>query len=102
MFLERDIKSRKQEFGIEIFDILQSNPTLPSSEVQKAYEVCQADIQKLESKVTTKKREMTAIEESSSGNGDESGGGGGSTVPSFNSVAASMEEAETPGIPSTP
>ena len=101
MFLERDIKARKQEFGIEMFDILQSSPTLPSSEIQKAFDKCQADIQKLESKVNIKKKEMTAIEQSSSGNGD-GGGGGGSTVPTFNSVTADMDEAETPGIPPTP
>lgn len=107
MFLERDIKARKQEFGVQIFDILQSSAaatadaaTLSSSEVQQAYEACRADIQKLDNKVTVKKREMTAIEESGGQGGN--GGGGGSSAPTFDSVAGNMEEAETPGIPSDP
>lgn len=98
-FLERDIKARKQSFGIEIYDILNNNSTttttaaatISSSEIQKAFEQCQADIQHLESKVNSKMREMEAIDASSAGGG---GGGGMGSV--------GGDGMETPGIPSTP
>mmetsp|Transcript_7158 Transcript_7158/g.16267 ORF Transcript_7158/g.16267 Transcript_7158/m.16267 type:complete len:133 (+) Transcript_7158:293-691(+) len=100
VFLERDIKARKQAFGIEIYDILQSNSTatttasatISASEIQTAYEECQADIQQLENKVNSKRGEMEAIDRSSG-----VGGVGGSGVNS-----GGMDDAETPGIPSTP
>mmetsp|Transcript_20404 Transcript_20404/g.33303 ORF Transcript_20404/g.33303 Transcript_20404/m.33303 type:complete len:136 (+) Transcript_20404:261-668(+) len=103
VFLERDIKTRKQEFGLSIFDILQSNSsttttaaaTISASEIQTAFEECQADIHHLEAKVQNKKREMDAIDQSSSG-----GGGGGSS--SSVGGGGGMDDAETPGIPSTP
>eukprot|EP01083_Nonionella_stella_P134589 409469_1 len=65
-FLERDINARKQAFGIEVYGILKanSNPTVTGSatisapDIQKAYEQCQGDIQHLEAKVISKKREM--------------------------------------------
>ena len=99
VFLKRDIKPHKQEFDIKIFDILQSNSSntttataaILASEIQTAFEECQADIQHLEAKVNNKKREMDAIDQSSSG------GGGGSS-----SVGGGMDDGETPGIPSTP
>ena len=91
-FLERDIKSRKQAFGIEIYDILQSSSVAATTEeVQKAYELCQNDIKLLESKVNSKRQEMEAIDRTSS-----SGGGGGF----MNSNV--VDDAESPGIPSTP
>ena len=95
-FLERDIKARKQSFGIEIYDILQSNAgdaSASASEVQKAFEACQADIQHLEAKVNSKREEMVAI--------DNSSGGAGATAGGSSSVGG-VDDAETPGIPSTP
>ncbi|KAL7528209.1 hypothetical protein ACHAXR_002326 [Thalassiosira sp. AJA248-18] len=97
VFLERDIKTRKQAFGVEIYDILQSNSTatttasatISASEIQKAFEACQADIQHLEAKVHSKQREMEAIDSSTAG------GTGGS-------VNGGMDDAEAPGIPATP
>jgi len=89
VFLERDIKSRKQAFGIEVYDILsQSSGGDSSAEIQRAFEQCQSDIQHLEAKVTSKRREMDAIDRSSAG-----GGRGPGNV---------VDDAETPGIPTTP
>lgn len=102
VFLERDIKTRKQAFGIEIFDILQSNSTttttasatISASDIQKAYEQCQDDIRQLETKVISKRGEMEAI--------DRSSGSGGDGVGSSGINSGGMDDAETPGIPSTP
>ena len=85
-FLERDIKARKQAFGIVAFDILQSN----SGDVQKAFEECRGDIQALEGKLKSKQREMDAIDAS---HGRTGAGGGGVGV---------GEDAEAPGIPQNP
>lgn len=100
VFLERDIAARKHALGVEIYDILQTNGPASSSSasdrVQRAFEECRSDIQHLEAKVNSKRGEMEAID-SSSGGGVGGGGGG---------VAAGgvggMDDAETPGIPSTP
>ena len=100
-FLERDIKARKQALGIEVYDILKeedsddggtSSSSSSSSEIQKAFDECRADIRHLEARVSSKRGEMEAIERSSghAGSGGSVGGGGG------------MDDAETPGIPSTP
>ena len=91
-FLERDIKTRKQAFGIEIYEILESNSgdaTASATRIQEAYDQCQKDIRQLESKVNSKRGEMESIERSSA----EGGGAGG---------AGGIDDAETPGIPSTP
>ena len=81
-FLERDIKTRKQTFGVEIYEILESNSgdaTASATKIQEAYDQCQKDIRQLESKVNSKRGEMESIERSSAAG-----------------------DAETPGIPSTP
>lgn len=94
-FLERDIKTRKQAFGIEIYDILASNSgdaTASATKIQEAYDQCQKDIRQLESKVNSKKGEMESIERSSAGGVGAGGGGSGGGI----------DDAETPGIPSTP
>lgn len=88
-FLERDIKTRKQAFGIEIYEILESNSGDATAKIQEAYDQCQKDIRQLESKVNSKRGEMESIERSSA----EGGGAGG---------AGGIDDAETPGIPSTP
>mmetsp|Transcript_17665 Transcript_17665/g.30448 ORF Transcript_17665/g.30448 Transcript_17665/m.30448 type:complete len:135 (-) Transcript_17665:368-772(-) len=102
VFLERDIKARKQQFGLDIYDILQSNSsttttaaaTISASEIQKAFEECQADIAHLEGKVSSKKREMEAI--------DNSAGGAAAGTNSGSGSVGGMDDAEVPGIPSTP
>jgi|EP00970_Alexandrium_tamarense_P013072 hypothetical protein len=76
VFLERDIKTRKHTFGIQIYDILSmNNASTCTSEIQKAFEECQNDIMELERKVSSKREEMDAI-------GGVTGGcvGGGSGV----------------------
>jgi len=112
VFLERDIKARKQAFGIEVYDILRSNnstgtsvtgaATISASDIQKAYELCQDDIRQLENKVNSKKREMDNIDQSSGvGVGAAGGVGGVGTSVDLNSVGMD-DEPEAPGIPSTP
>lgn len=71
VFLERDIKTRKHAFGIQIYDILSmNNASTSTSEIQKAYEECQRDINELENKVRSKREEMKAIAGGSSGTGN--------------------------------
>ena len=64
-FLERDMKSRKQTFGIAAYDILKggssevSEVPLPA-ELQTSYEAAHGDIQALDAKLTLKKNELPA------------------------------------------
>jgi len=111
VFLERDIQARKQAFGIEVYDILQSNAgtsttgaaTISTLDIQKAYEVCHADIQHLEHKVNSKKREMENIDQSSGGVAGSTGAGGGGVGTSVDLNSVAMEdEPEAPGIAATP
>ncbi|KAL3781319.1 hypothetical protein ACHAW5_007173 [Stephanodiscus triporus] len=96
-FLERDIKARKQAFGIIVYDILRSNSiasttpsaTISAADVQRAFEECRGDIEALEDKLRSKRREMEAID------GGHVGGGGGAG-------ALVGEDAEAPGIPQNP
>lgn len=63
VFLERDIKARKHQFGIQMYDILSmNNASTSTAEIQKAFEDCQRDIANLEAKVTSKQKEMEAID----------------------------------------
>ena len=63
-FLERDIKSKKQEFGIEVYDIINQSKanSTPDSETMKqvleSYEKYQSQINEFESKVNSEKDEM--------------------------------------------
>jgi hypothetical protein len=106
VFLERDIKSRKQAFGLEVYDILASNSmssstasaSLCSEEVQVAFEKCKADIDALENKLHVKKMERDAIDNILAGGGAGAASGGGTT----GSGVGGMEDKETPGIPATP
>lgn len=91
-FLERDIKARKQTFGILAYDLLSANADA-AVEVKAAFEACRAEISAMEEKVKSKKREMEAIDRSS-------GSGAGAT--SSGSVGGGAEDKEAPGIPSTP
>ncbi len=95
-FLERDIKARKHAFGIVVYDILRSNSvasttpsaTISAAEIQRAFEECRGDIEALEGRLGSKRREMEAIDASHGG-----GGGAGAGV---------GEDAEAPGIPQNP
>ena len=63
-FLERDMKSRKQTFGIAAYDILNGSTevleTPLPAELQSSYDTAHGDIQALEAKLTLKKNEMPA------------------------------------------
>lgn len=109
VFLERDIKSRKQAFGIEIYNILASNSlssstasaSLCSDEVQLAFDKCKSDIEALENKLQTKKLEREAIDNILAGGGvPGAGAGAGSAIEGGGGGA--IEDKETPGIPATP
>jgi hypothetical protein len=100
-FLERDIKARKQAFGIIAYDILEKSEENSGGGggdddggVQKAFGECRGDIFALESKLNSKKREMDAIDASHGGGGAVGGAGGGGGV--------GGEDAEAPGIPQNP
>jgi len=87
-FLERDIKNRKHSFGIQIYDILQSNAKASSSdtvfsasdEIQKAFEECKLDIETLEKKISKKREEMDAIGDHNHHGGGDAGGGDGESA----------------------
>ena len=122
VFLERDIKSRKQAFGIEMYDILSSNSISTSSsssaasvsspcaeEIRAAFDRCRADIEALENKLHVKKTERDAIDAilAGGGGGATAGAAGGSSsssgyVGSGSVGTTTMEDKETPGIPTTP
>lgn len=103
VFLERDIKSRKQAFGLEVYDILASksmssstaSTSLCSEEVQVAFEKCKVDIDALENKLHVKKKERDAIDNIILAGGDAGAASGSG------SGAGGMEDKETPGIPAT-
>jgi hypothetical protein len=86
-FIERDMKSRKQAFGIIAYDILKNTSitqTLPA-ELQKAFDEARGDIQAIEAKLVLKKSEMQALDNPQPRPTTEGVGG---------------EDAEAPGIPS--
>lgn len=88
-FIERDMKSRKQAFGIIAYDILKSStPQTLSAELQKSFDGARGDIQAIEAKLVLKRNEMQALDNPQlrpTSNNDDSVGG---------------EDAEAPGIPS--
>ena len=109
-FLERDIKNRKHTFGIQIYEILQSNAKSSSTsdtvfsasdDIQTAFEECKLDVETLEKKIEKKREEMVNI-----GDGqqqqqpqqqqphDEGGGGDGESVSGRN---AELESGILPG-----
>ena len=90
-FLERDIKTRKQAFGIIAYDIIKSSSQETNNlsvQLQKAFDEARGDIQALEAKLILKKNEMEALDNHHH-HGSNSGGDGVG------------EDAEAPGIPSS-
>mmetsp|Transcript_14754 Transcript_14754/g.41778 ORF Transcript_14754/g.41778 Transcript_14754/m.41778 type:complete len:130 (+) Transcript_14754:98-487(+) len=69
MFLDRDIKTRKQEFGIEIYDLmadLESNETMTTEEketkIRQSFDAARKDIAVIQAKKECKKEEMAVLD----------------------------------------
>ena len=77
VFLDREIKSRKQTFGIEIYDLmedLENNDSMPVQEkeakIRAAFDAARKDIAVIQAKKECKKEEMAVLEaESNVGSG---------------------------------
>jgi len=82
-FLERDIKARKQQFGLDMYEIMSANAS-NVTDIQQSFDDAQGDVHHLESKVEAKRKEMAAIDQSSTSGANTS---------------IVNDEAETPGIP---
>mmetsp|Transcript_16596 Transcript_16596/g.25124 ORF Transcript_16596/g.25124 Transcript_16596/m.25124 type:complete len:157 (+) Transcript_16596:100-570(+) len=108
-FLERDIKNRKHTFGIQIYEILQSNAKSSSTsdtvfsasnDIQTAFEECKLDVETLEKKIEKKREEMVNIgdgqqqQQPQQQQHDEGGGGDGESVSGRN---AELESGILPG-----
>ena len=68
-FLDREIKSRKQAFGIEIYDLmedLESNDNMAiqdkESKIRSAFDAARKDIAVIQAKKECKKEEMAVLE----------------------------------------
>mmetsp|Transcript_22176 Transcript_22176/g.28693 ORF Transcript_22176/g.28693 Transcript_22176/m.28693 type:complete len:131 (-) Transcript_22176:283-675(-) len=83
VFLEREIKNRKQTFGIEIYDLmeeLENDDDLAVAEkegkIRAAFDAARKDIAVIQAKKECKKEEMAVLEA-------EAGGGGGGNNASY-------------------
>ena len=81
VFLDREIKTRKQTFGIEIYDLmedLENNDSMPVQEkeakIRSAFDAARKDIAVIQAKKEWKKEEMAVLEAESN-----VGTGGGTT-----------------------
>merc|ERR1712076_139347 len=78
IFLDREIKNRKQSFGIEIYDLmedLENNDSLEVAEkeakIRAAFDAARKDIAVIQAKKECKKEEMPVLEaESDAANGE--------------------------------
>ncbi|KAL7467569.1 hypothetical protein ACHAXS_009838 [Conticribra weissflogii] len=85
VFLERDIKSKKQELGLQIYDILSNSTAVEAApQIQKAFDETHAEIQKLQEKWNGKMEEMRAIDRHAAGGNSAVGNMNGSVVPGEN------------------
>mmetsp|Transcript_15370 Transcript_15370/g.32351 ORF Transcript_15370/g.32351 Transcript_15370/m.32351 type:complete len:153 (-) Transcript_15370:158-616(-) len=90
VFLERDIKSKKQELGLQIYDILTSSTAIEAApQIQKAFDETHAEVQKLQQKWNGKMEEMRAI--------DRHAAAGGGVGGSNNAGRGSMNGSVVPG-----
>lgn len=69
VFLDREIKTRKQTFGIEIYDLmedLENNDSMPVQEkeakIRAAFDAARKDIAVIQAKKECKKEEMAVLE----------------------------------------
>lgn len=84
MLLEREIKTRKQTFGIEIYDLmeeLESTDTMTTEEkevkIRNAFDQARKDIAVIQAKKECKKEEMAVLETDAAA----ANGGGMSNIP---------------------
>jgi hypothetical protein len=69
MFLEREIKTRKQAFGIEIYDLMEELEAAEGmttddkeSKIRNAFDTARKDIAVIQAKKECKKEEMSVLE----------------------------------------
>lgn len=69
MFLEREIKTRKQAFGVEIYDLmeeLETSSEIPTAEkeakIRAAFDQARKDIAVFQAKKECKREEMSVLE----------------------------------------
>uniref|UniRef100_A0A6T6HF09 Tubulin-specific chaperone A n=1 Tax=Craspedostauros australis TaxID=1486917 RepID=A0A6T6HF09_9STRA len=74
MFLDRDIKARKQQFGIEIYDLmadLESNDAMPTEEkeakIRQSFDAARKDIAVIQAKKECKKEEVAVLDSAAEG-----------------------------------
>lgn len=91
VFLDREIKTRKQTFGIEIYDLmeeLESNDTLSVDEkeakIRSSFDAARKDIAVIRAKKDCKKEEMGVIDAQAGGSAV---GGIGASAPAGDSFA---------------
>jgi len=96
--LEREIKTRKQEFGITIYDLmeeLENDSSLGTEEkeskIRAAFDAARKDIAVIAAKKECKKEEMSVLDAEA-----EAGGGGGmdNIPPSSGAVITNQHPAE--------
>jgi len=75
MFLEREIKSRKQKFGVEVYELMESLETdsqLSMEEkegsIRLAFDKAREDVAQIKMKIEVKRRELEVVE---GGNGSD-------------------------------
>jgi hypothetical protein len=80
VFLDREIKTRKQAFGIEIYDLmadLESNDDLSTEEkeskIRAAFDAARKDIAVIAAKKECKKEEMHVLDVEADSDGEMSG-----------------------------
>lgn len=79
MFLDREIKTRKQKFGIEIYDLmeeLENNDDLAVAEkeakIRASFDAARKDIAVIQAKKECKNEEMAVLEAESNADGAHS------------------------------
>ncbi|CAJ1930735.1 unnamed protein product [Cylindrotheca closterium] len=74
LFLDREIKNRKQVFGVEVYDLMAELETAESmsaedkeAKIRNAFDSARKDIAVIEAKKECKKEEMTVLEAENGG-----------------------------------
>jgi hypothetical protein len=74
MFLEREIKTRKQTFGIEVYDLMEELEAAESmateekeTKIRSAFDSARKDIAVIQAKKECKKEEMAVLETAEGG-----------------------------------